>query len=172
MASEQVVRVGYPVATGYETGGEGERKSGWGYEYLQEIAYHTSWTYEYVYGDFSDLLERLAAGEIDLMGNVSYTDERAEKYLYSSNPQGTEKYYICGLADDASLASGDPEALNGAKIGVIAGVYQESLAQVWIEEEGVSAALVEYPGNEALIAALESGEVAAVVNTDTAALST
>lgn len=172
LATERVVRVGYPVAEGYETGGDGERKAGWGYEYLQELAYHTGWTYEYVYGDFSDLLDMLAAGEIDLLGNVSYTDERAEQYLYSANPQGCEKYFICGLAEDESLAAGDPQALAGKKIGVIAGVYQARLAQEWIDDEGVDTKLVEYPSNEALISALTSGEIEAVVNTDTASLAT
>ncbi len=172
-ASDQVVRVGYPIAEGYETGGDGERKAGWGYEYLQELAYHTGWTYEYVYGDFSDLLAQLAAGQIDLLGNVSYTAERdAAGYLYSSNPQGAEKYYICGLADDEKLATANPQALSGAKIGVLAGSYQEGIAQTWIDDEGIDAQLVEYASSQGLVDALTSGEVDAVVNTDTASLST
>ncbi len=171
-ASEQVVRVGYPVAVGYETGGEGEHKEGWGYEYLQMLAYHTGWTYEYVYGDFSDLLDMLAAGQIDLLGNVTYTEERAERFLYSTNPQGAEKYYICVRAGDTSLASANPQVLQGKKVGVIAGVYQAQLAQAWIEREDLDTELVEYPSNASLIEALTSGEIDAVVNTDTAALST
>lgn len=31
-------------------------------------------------------------GEIDIMGDISYTDERAEKMLYSDMPMGEEKY--------------------------------------------------------------------------------
>ncbi len=172
LASEQVVRVGYPIAEGYETGGDGEHKDGWGYDYLQELAYHTGWTYEYVYGDFSDLLGMLADGQIDLLGNVSYTEERAASYLYSSNPQGSEKYYICARADDEELAAADPQSLQGKKIGMLTGSYQASVAKAWLADEGIDAELVDYPSNQALIDALESGEATAVVNTDTAALST
>ena len=34
----------------------------------------------------------LENGEIDIMGDISYTDERAEKMLYSDMPMGEEKY--------------------------------------------------------------------------------
>lgn len=60
-SSSQVVRVGYLNSAGYEEGGEGQYKSGWGYEYLQTLSYHTGWTYEYVYGNFSELMEKLQA---------------------------------------------------------------------------------------------------------------
>ncbi len=171
-ASNKVVRVAYPISEGYETGGEGEPKEGWGYEYLQELSYHTGWTYEYVYGDFGELVDKLAAGEVDLMGNLSYTDERAESIAYSANPQGSEKYYICGRADDEVLATADPKTLMGKKVGVVAGVYQATLAQEWIDDEAPGAELVEFGTNRELIDALERGTVDAVVNTDTSSLAT
>jgi len=90
----KVVRVGYEAIEGYEEGLEGERKSGFGYEYLQKISYYTGWDYEYVYGTFSELIEMLKKGEIDLLGDVAYTDERAEHMLFSTYAQGTEGYYI------------------------------------------------------------------------------
>lgn len=39
--NEKTVRVGYVNALNYEEGGEGEYKSGAGYEYLQKISYLT-----------------------------------------------------------------------------------------------------------------------------------
>ena len=85
---EQTVRVGFLNTAGYEEGAEGECKSGWGYEYLQALSNHTGWRYEYVYGSFSELMEQLRSGQIDLMGNISYTPERAEDLLFSARPQG------------------------------------------------------------------------------------
>ena len=67
----KTVKVGYVLYQGYQEGREDEPKSGYGYEYLQQLAYYANWRYEYVYGGFSDLLEKLQKGEIDVMGNLS-----------------------------------------------------------------------------------------------------
>ena len=87
-ASEQketgmVLRVGFDDEGYFMQGAaEGAPKSGYGYEYLQQIAYYGGWEYEYVYASFSQQMEMLEKGEIDLMVNVSYTEERAEKINY------------------------------------------------------------------------------------------
>lgn len=91
--SAKVVRVGYVNFENYQEGGEGEYKRGFGYEYLQRVAYSTGWQYEYVYGSFGELLQMLKDGEIDLMGDLSYTEERAERISFSTLPQGRENYY-------------------------------------------------------------------------------
>ena len=85
----KTVRVGWLVNNkGFQEGTPGERLSGWGYEYLQTLSYYTKgWQYEYVSGTFSELMDMLEAGEIDLMPNISYSAEREQKLLFSSNPE-------------------------------------------------------------------------------------
>ena len=80
----KTVRVGWLGNNqGFQSGTPGEYLSGWGYEYLQTLSYYTSgWKYEYVTGTFGELMDKLEAGEIDLMPNISYTDERAQKMLF------------------------------------------------------------------------------------------
>ncbi|MFR3925021.1 MAG: transporter substrate-binding domain-containing protein [Collinsella sp.] len=97
----KTVRVGWLVSNrGFQEGTPGERLSGWGYEYLQTLSYYTpGWQYEYVSGTFTELMDKLEAGEIDLMPNISYSEERAQKLLFSSNPEGTERYYIYARPD-------------------------------------------------------------------------
>ena len=51
------------------------------------------------------------------MPNISYTPERAEKLLYSSNPQGVEHYYIFAKPTNDALGAGNPAALNGMTVG-------------------------------------------------------
>lgn len=106
----KTVRVGWLVNNkGFQEGTPGERLSGWGYEYLQTLSYYTKgWQYEYVSGTFSELMDMLEAGEIDLMPNISYSAEREQKLLFSSNPEGTERYYIYARPDRDDLAKGDP----------------------------------------------------------------
>ena len=77
----KTVRVGYFPYANFQEGGYGEHKQGAGYEYLQKISYITGWKYEYVYGSFKECLDMLADGEIDILGSVSYTPERADAYI-------------------------------------------------------------------------------------------
>lgn len=107
----KTVRVGWLVSNrGFQEGTPGERLSGWGYEYLQTLSYYTpGWQYEYVSGTFTELMDKLEAGEIDLMPNISYSEERAQKLLFSSNPEGTERYYIYARPDRDDLAKVTPK---------------------------------------------------------------
>lgn len=88
-AEHKVVRVGWYEDVYNNITRNGER-SGFCYDYEQSIAGYTGWTYEYVHGGWEELLEKLAKGEIDLIGAVSYTDARAQKMLFSDEPMGLE----------------------------------------------------------------------------------
>lgn len=165
----KTVRVGWLVNNeGFQDGNPGERLSGWGYEYLQTLSYYTpGWKYEYVSGTFTELMDMLEAGEIDLMPNISYSEERAQKLLYSSNPEGTERYYIYAKPDRDDLAKGDPQALQGLIIGCNPGVMQTFVGQQWLADEGITCTYKEMPGSGDLFAALANDEVDAIIMNDT-----
>lgn len=42
----------------------------------------------------------LIGGEIDLLSDVTYTPERAERLLFSTEPMGTEDYCLFVSADN------------------------------------------------------------------------
>ena len=92
--SSETIKVGYVNYQGYQEGSENEYKTGFGYEYLQKISYYTGWEYEYVYGSFAELIEKIKNDEIALMGNVTYTEERAKDMLFSTIEQGSETFYF------------------------------------------------------------------------------
>ncbi|WP_195534695.1 ATP-binding protein [Collinsella aerofaciens] len=165
----KTVRVGWLVSSeGFQEGTPGERLSGWGYEYLQTLSYYTpGWKYEYVSGTFTELMDMLEAGEIDLIPNISYSEERAQKLLYSSNPEGTERYYIYAKPDRDDLAKGDPQALQGLTIGCNPGVMQTFVGQQWLTSEGITCTYKEMPGSGDLFAALANDEVDAIIMNDT-----
>ena len=170
-SSQQVktVRVGWLVnSEGFQNGTPGERLSGWGYEYLQTLSYYTpGWRYEYVSGTFTELMDMLEAGEIDLMPNISYSEERAQKLLFSSNPEGTERYYIYAKPDRDDLAKGDPQALQGLTIGYNPDVMQTFVGQQWLANEGITCTYKEIDTGGALFGALTNGEVDAIIMNDT-----
>lgn len=165
----KTVRVGWLLNNqGFQNGMPGEYLSGWGYEYLQTLSYYTpGWKYEYVPGTFPELIQKLKDGEIDLMPNISYTPERAEKLLYSSNPQGVEHYYIFAKPTNDALGAGNPAALNGMTVGVNPDVVQTEVGKQWIENQGISCDYRYYSSGNALFDALSSGEVDAIIMNDT-----
>lgn len=126
----KTVRVGWLVSNeGFQNGTPGERLSGWGYEYLQTLSYYTpGWQYEYVSGTFTELMDMLEAGEIDLMPNISYSEERAQKLLFSSNPEGTERYLIYAKPDRNDLAKGDPKRSKALPSAATPALCKPSLA--------------------------------------------
>ena len=161
----KVVRVGSHDAPYFITDGYG-RKSGYSYEYQRKLAAYTGWDYEYVDGTWSELFEMLKNGEIDLMSNISYTDERARDVLYASLPMGTEAYYIYIPAENTEITSEDYSSLNGKTVGVTKGTIQKDLFLKWEEAHGIKSNLVEInaPDEESL--RLLGGELDAFITMD------
>ena len=96
-------------------------KSGYSYEYLQKLASYTGWKYEYVYGEWDELFEKLKDGEIDLMAGVAYSEDRVDQIGYPDSEMLNETFYIYKDTDDSSMQCGDIASYNGKKIGTLKG---------------------------------------------------
>lgn len=162
------VRVGYLIYPGYQEG-EGEApKSGYGYEYLQQIAYYAGWEYEYVNGGFNELLEMLKKGEIDIMGDLSYTEERAQDINYAKEEQGREYYYLFVREDRTDISATDLTTLKDAKIGINKGSVQVDLFKKWCKDNNVNCKIELYESSEQRYADMNSGKLDAIVSTTVA----
>ena len=159
----KTVRVGYFPYSNFQEGSYGEHKQGAGYEYLQKISYITGWKYEYVYGSFKECLDMLADGEIDLLGSVSYTPERAESIDFSTYAAGTERYWIYTREDHTDLTDGDLKQMNGCRIGVADGSYQKELLEKWLDSNQIQAEVVICKGYDEMIEKLDADELDALV---------
>ncbi len=145
--SETIVRVGW-YESPFNATDELGRRSGYAYDYQQKIAAYTGWTYEYVTGSWPELLQMLEDGRIDLMSDVSYTDERAGKMLFSAQPMGTEDYYLYAAPGNKEITPEDFSSFNGKKVGANKGSVQITCFQDWAEANGVRAEIVEMTGTE------------------------
>ena len=143
-AQEQgrVVRVGW-YESPFNSTDEFGRRSGYAYEYQQKIAAYSGWSYEYVTGSWSDLLQMLIDGKIDLMSDISYTEERAEKMLFSSLPMGAEEYYIFIAPNNEEISGDNFSTMNGKKVGINKGSVMIDMYKEWAELSGVTAEIVE-----------------------------
>ena len=161
----KTVRVGYFPYSNFQEGSYGEHKQGAGYEYLQKISYITGWRYEHVYASFKECLDMLADGEIDILGSVSYTPERAESIDYSTYAAGTERYWIYTREDHTDLTDGDLKQMNGCRIGVADGSYQKELLEKWLDSNQIQAEVVVCKGYDEMVEKLDTDELDAHENT-------
>ena len=162
----KTVRVGWYEDSYHITGENGER-SGYGYEYEQAIAAYTGWNYEYVQGSWSQLLEMLQNGEIDLMGALSYTDERAETMLFSDMRMGEEKYYLYADLTDPEISPSDLSTLNGKRIVVMEDSVQAVQFSEWEERQGIKTQHINIDNMERAMEAAKKHEIDGVISTET-----
>ena len=143
----KVVRVGSFEDTFNYCNEKGARK-GYGYELLETLSGYTGWQFEYVTCDWSDCFEKLENGEIDIMGGISYTEDRAEEMLFSDEPMGEEKYYLYADLSRADISASDFKTLDGKKIGVVMGTEPEVMLTEWEEKHGIKTQHVNISNNE------------------------
>lgn len=157
-APAKVVRVGSFEDTFNYVNEKGARK-GYGYELLQTLSGYTGWQFEYVTCDWSDCFEKLENGEIDIMGGISYTEDRAEEMLFSDEPMGEEKYYLYADLSRADISASDYKTLNGKKIGVLMGTEPEVMLTEWEEKYGLETEHVNISNNEDVKQKLANHEI-------------
>ena len=157
-APVKVVRVGSFEDTFNYCNEKGARK-GYGYELLQTLSGYTGWQFEYVTCDWSDCFEKLENGEIDIMGGISYTEDRAEEMLFSDEPMGEEKYYLYADLSRADISASDFKTLDGKKIGVVMGTEPEVMLTEWEEKHGIKTQHVNISNNEDVQQKLANHEI-------------
>ena len=154
----KVVRVGSFEDTFNYVNEKGVRK-GYGYELLQTLSGYTGWQLEYVTCDWSDCFEKLKNGEIDIMGDISYTEDRTEEMLFSDEPMGEEKYYLYADLSRADISASDYKTLNGKKIGVLMGTEPEVMLTEWEEKYDLKTQHVNISNNEDVKQKLANHEI-------------
>ena len=131
------VKVGYYENEVFQEGaGQGVVKTGYAYEYYQKLSEYTGWHYEYVYGDFSDLYQKLLDGDIDVLAGLAWKKEREE---------------LIGYPDL-------PATLEGKRVGVLNSAMAESL-NAFLQDHSVQAEVVLFDDYNPLFKAFDDNEV-------------
>ena len=156
--TQKIIRVGSFEDTFNYVDDHGVRR-GYGYELMQALAGYTGWKFEYVKCDWSNCFEKLENGEIDIMGDISYTDDRAEKMLYSEETMGEEKYVLYANLSDTDILSSDYKSLDGKRIGVLKGAKPENMLTEWEHKYGIHTEHVNVSGNEDVKKKLANNEI-------------
>ena len=132
----QTIRVGSFEDTFNYVDKNGVRR-GYGYELMQALSGYTGWKFEYVKCDWSNCFDKLENGEIDIMGDISYTDERAQKMLFSDEPMCEEKYILYADLSHTDIGTSDFKAMDGKRVGVLMGTEPEIMLREWENKNGI-----------------------------------
>ena len=154
----RTVRIGWYEGT-YNTTGPDGKKRGYSYEYQQAVAAHTGWKYEYVEGSWAELMNMLKSGEIDLMGGISYAEERSTSMLFSELPMGEDKYYLYVNPSDTDISASDLTTLNGKRIGVVPDTLSARRFCEWETSHGVDTQKVDITSTDDARQKLQNQEI-------------
>ena len=143
----QTIRIGAFEDTFNYVDKNGVRR-GYGYELMQALAGYTGWKFEYVKCDWSNCFDKLENGEIDIMGDISYTDERAQKMLFPDEPMGEEKYILYADLSDMDIETSDFKSLDGKRVGVLLGTEPEIMLTEWENKNGIHTEHVNVNNND------------------------
>ena len=155
---QKVIRIGSFEDTFNYVDPNGVRR-GYGYELMQALAGYTGWKFEYVKCDWSDCFDKLENGEIDVMGDISYTDERAQKMLFSDEPMGEEKYILYADLSDIDIGMSDFTAMDGKRVGVLMGTEPENMLTEWENKNGIHTEHVNVNNNDDVEKKLANHEI-------------
>ncbi len=162
----KTVRAGW-FEDSYNITGENGERSGYGYEYQQSVASYTGWTYDYVNASWSELLTMIQCGQIDLMGGVSYTVERAKNMLFSDLPMGEEKYFLYADLANTDISPSNLRSLNGKRIGLLEGSIHATQYYKWEEEHNLHLQHFPIKGLEDAEEKLASRQLDCIVSAET-----
>ena len=161
--SGETIRIGYIDYGGFINQDENGEYTGYGVELMNKIAEYTGWNYEYVYGQWEDILQQLEDGEIDFVCQAQKTPEREKRFLYSKYWAGTEACVLYVRPDDDRYYYNDFDSFNGIKVAGVRESFQNRDLKDYAEFNDFSFVLTEYNTTEECFDALEEGAVDAVV---------
>ena len=166
-SNNRTVKAGIFYFEGYHMKDEEGRLTGYGIEFLDLVSEYSHLNFQYTGYDnsWSDMLTMLENGEIDLVTTARRTEEREEKFAFS-HPIGRNNTVLSVRADNAQLHSSEYETYNGMTVGQIAGSSQNQSLVEFAQEKGFSYQAKEYNDTDALVAALQDGEIDAILSSD------
>lgn len=164
----RVIRVGYYTYNGFqEFDKETGRYSGYSYDYMMAIAQYAGWVYEFVPVTFQESMEMLKNGELDLVNNVSKTEERKKIFDFSTLSSGENCAYLIARPRDTRVAYEDYEAFNDITVGLAkSSIYSERFLEL-CKSKKCMPSIVYYDTPEETEKGLLKGDIDACIITST-----
>lgn len=161
------VRVGFFPDSTYMSQTSTGSFQGFNIDYLNEIAIHTNWDYEYIpYTSWVDAFNALKRGEVDILPSVHYIQERDNQALFSRSSVGEAYTTLNVRLDDTRYAYEDFENFEGMRVGVIEGSRDTQAYRDYSASKGFTTKVTTYKNSIDMLAALESRQIDALSMSD------
>ncbi len=165
-AAEDKIRVGFFKFSGYHEISDDGARSGYGYDFFQKIGVFDDWSFDYLGYDlsYSDNLDMLERGELDVVTSASKTPEREKLFLYSDEPIGTNATIFTVKADNTAVVAGDYSTYDGLKIGMLDGNSKNDNFHDFSVNHSFTYEPVYFETEDELSQALQDGKVDGIVS--------
>ncbi len=127
---------------------------------LEAIADREGWTLDYVPGTWAEGLDRLAAGEIDLMPDVAHNQAREAVYAFHREPVLSDWFQIYARPGSGIRSLLD---LDGKRVGVLERSVQQEAFERALFGFNVNTRVVTFPDYRNAFGAVVDGELDAVI---------
>lgn len=127
---------------------------------IEAIAEGEGWSLEYVPGTWAEGLDRLEAGEIDLMPDVALTQAREEVYAFHHEPVLSDWFQVYARRGSGIRSLMD---LDGKRLSLLERSIQEEAFEKAVTGFDLEVTLVPLPDYSAAFAAAAAGDVDAVI---------
>lgn len=162
---QRKVRVAYPLQERITDMDENGQLSGYTYDYLEEIAQYTGWSYEFVQvpGTLDEqivtLMEMVKNGEVDLMGAAMYSRQMDDDYDFSAYGYGTAETVLQVLAEGGRTVMIDVSRGQSLRIAVLSATGRQVSDLIeYCEMNMIEPELIVCDSEQELIGALKKGE--------------
>lgn len=163
-AEERTIKVGVYELQRFHDFDENGEVEGYDVEYLNKIAETTGWKYEYVKANsWSEAIQMLRDGRIDLLSPSQITTDRMQEFGYSAFPIGKVYAAILTQKDNSDIVYEDYEQFGKMTFGIEKGNTYQGIFESYAKENGFTPNIQFYPNHDALVAALRTGEVDAII---------
>ena len=155
----ETIRIGYIDYGAFIERSPAGEYTGFGVEYLNKIAEHTGWHYEYVYDTWENCLRKLRDHEIDFLGTAQKTPEREREYAFAKLPLGLEQTVLYTRIGNNDIFYNDYQAFNGKSIVLLRDSYQTEFFDQYAAKHGFSCQTYLADTDDAMVGMLVSGKV-------------
>lgn len=162
--ASSTIRVGIFELNGFFEKDSDGKPYGYGPDYLNKLSEKTGWNYEYFWTDSWDqCVQALREGKVDLIAPAGKTEERMAEFDFSGFSIGTECGALLSLSTNDNLIFEDFRSFHHLKIGCVESLIFKPAFLDYAQLHGFTPDLVTYKDTRALTAALNAGEVDAIL---------
>jgi Signal transduction histidine kinase len=156
----KTVRIGFFEFSGYHMIAKDGTKSGYGYDFLQNMGRYTNWKYKYVgYNkSWAEMQEMLKDGRIDLLTSAQKTPEREKYFAFSSRPIGTSSIILTVKSGNDKIIAGEYSTYDGIRVGLLRGSSRNETFKKYAAKKGFSYKAVYFDNTDSMTRALQKGK--------------